>query len=211
MKHSALAGVFAAAFLIAPPSQAIGQEDRDDFFVDHFTSANQIYTFVNAGALASASPFDAAAYACANIYVYSDQDPVACGSCFVSPNGSLEINLHTDLIGHPVTGVTPAAGVIKVVPTQFPVAIGMCDPLALGPSGNFLAEFRARGNSEIQLDGVILSPAERAKLQFDCSAIVDVLSGAFNVTCGTTDPPEAPVSNALAKQRPPLDHPKRNF
>jgi hypothetical protein len=196
VRDSIVISALAAALLIVAPFKGNAQihEELDDFTVDHFTTAEQVYTFINPGVLADASEFNPAAYACANIYVYANQDIVACGSCFVSPNGSREVSLHSDLISHPVTGVTPTAGVIKVVYTQ--LHNFACDPLDIATSGEFLKTFRSRGGGdEIELDEVFLSAAERAKLIFDCTAVIDVRSGFTNIGCGVSDPKKAPVHN----------------
>lgn len=210
LRNSVVAGVFAAAMLVFVPSRVMAQEDTDSFFVDHFTAADQLYTFVNPCSFAfttgtrpaSCSPFDLNSYACANIYVYSGEDIVACGSCFVSPNGSREAYLHANLISHPVTGITPGTGVVKILPTQIPTT-AFCDPTVVSPNGNFLAVFRDRppGGPEIQFDGVLLSAAEAAKLVFDCTAVIDVLSGFTNVSCGATDP-KIKVHDFEGKHRP---------
>ena len=199
VRSSIVVGVFAAAILAVVPSKVIAQDDADNFFVDHFTAADQHYTFVNPCSFGApgvptintptCSPTDGLSYVCANFYVYSFQDIVACGSCIVSPNGSLEEDLHANLLEAPVTGVTPTTGVVKVVPTQNPSPFfNACDPTVLGANINSLSAFRFKIDDELQLDGVILSPAEKAKLEFDCSAVIDVLSGFTNVSCGPFDP-----------------------
>ena len=182
LRGSIAAAVFAAALCVAP-----ARSTAQNFVVDHYTAADQLYTFVNNGAT-GASPYLAAGYACANIYVYSFEDIVACGSCYVSPNGSLEEDLHANLLSAPVTGVVPATGVVKVVFTQY--TANFCDPTALGVTAASLKAFRAKGTSEIELfDNNVLSAAEEARLNFDCTAVSTVLSGGLNVSCGPSDPP----------------------
>ena len=205
LRHSIVAGLFAAAILVVVPSRVIAQEDGDNFFADHFNSTDQLYTFVNPCSFTpfshlnptinvpTCSEFDANSYVCANIYVYSNQDIIACGACTVSPNGSLDADLQKDILSGPVTPPVNGRGVIKIVPTQFPTSTFFCDPTNLGANGNFLAVYREKGNSEIQLDGVILGGLEKRKLEHDCDAIVTVLSGRTNVSCGNTDPPKIPV------------------
>ncbi|MBV8072517.1 MAG: hypothetical protein JO270_21625 [Acidobacteriaceae bacterium] len=182
LRGSIVAAVFAAALLLVP-----GKSMAQNFVVDHYTSADQLYTFVENGAT-GANEFNITSFACANIYVYSFQDIVACGSCLVSPNGSLEEDLDADLINHPVTGVRPPTGVVKVVFTSWNQ--NFCDPTALGATSANLKAFRAKGTSELELfDNNVLSAAEEARLNSDCTAVFTVLSGAFNVTCGPTDAP----------------------
>jgi hypothetical protein len=205
LKHSIVAGLFVAAILVVVPSRVMAQEDHDNFFVSHFGPPDQTYTFVNPCAFTprsqenptagtpTCSEFDAASYVCANIYVYSNQDIIACGSCPVSPNGSIEVDKNADLIGAPTTPAINGRGVVKIVPTQFPTSTFFCDPTNLGRNGNFLSVFVAQGTNEFQLDGAILGGPEKAKLEHDCDAVVTVLSGRTNVTCGTMDPPKIPV------------------
>src|SRR5438309_6969131 len=131
IKQFMVAGAFAAAILVTVPSKLMAQthlEDNDDFVVDHFSGpGDQIYTFVNPGTLGSAEEDDAFSFVCADIYVYSFQDPVACGRCFVSANGSLEVSLNRDLRAFPATGIAPRTGVIKVVYRPFNFT-DFCDP-----------------------------------------------------------------------------------
>ncbi|MBV8807421.1 MAG: hypothetical protein JO033_02005 [Acidobacteriaceae bacterium] len=180
-KRLMFSGVCAAAILLLAPNNGTAQS----FTVDYFGAADQSYEFVNYG-FHGANEFDAASYECANIYVFSFQDPVACGSCFVSPNGSLHEDLNTNLRAFPVTGVVPTVGVIKVVYTQF--TTNFCDPTAVTAPSPGLKTFRTRGTSEIELDEVPLSGAELAHLNGTCSDIFAILSGTFNITCGPSDP-----------------------
>jgi hypothetical protein len=182
LRRSIVAVVFAAALFVIP-LRSVAQ----NFVVDHYTSADQLYTFVENGAN-GANPFSISSFACANIYVYSFEDIVACGSCLVSPNGSLEEDLDADLINKPVTGTRPPTGVVKVVFTAW--GQNFCDPTALGATTANLKAFRAKGASELELfDNNVLSAAEEARLNSDCTAVFTVLSGVFNVTCGPTDTP----------------------
>lgn len=57
---------------------------------------------------------------CANIYVFtSDQEMVECCSCFVSPNGMLQLSLDTNLTANPLANPAivplPVAGAVKLV------------------------------------------------------------------------------------------------
>jgi len=53
---------------------------------------------------------------CANIYVYkADQQMVECCSCFVSPNGHIQLNTDLNLTANSLTTPAPIAGVIKIV------------------------------------------------------------------------------------------------
>jgi hypothetical protein len=67
---------------------------------------------------------------CANIYVFtSDQEMVECCSCFISPNGQLQLSLNLNLTANPLANSTqvplPVAGAIKVVSSS-PFANDTC-------------------------------------------------------------------------------------
>jgi len=189
-KRLLFSGVCAAAMLLLASNKASAQS----FTVDYFGPTDQTYTFVNFG-WHGADEFGAASYECANIYVFSFQDPVACGSCIVSPNGSADADLHTDFIAFPVTGVVPRVGVIKVVYTQF--TTNFCDPTAVTAPSPGLKTFRTKNGSDIELDEVPLSGAELAHLNGSCSAIVAIESGFTNLFCSTADPPPSSISNLI--------------
>jgi len=188
-------GAFAAAILLMVPSKSSAQ-----FTVDHFGPADQVYDFVNYGAH-GADEFGASSYECANIYVFHNQDPVACGACFISPNGSISLDLHTNILAAPVTGVTPTNGVIKVVYTQY--TTNFCDPTAVTAPSVGLKTFRlgpAAANELELADNLTLSAAELAHLNLTCSEIVGVLSGSTNITCGSsTDSHPSSVRNNNVK------------
>ncbi|MBV8810739.1 MAG: hypothetical protein JO033_18890 [Acidobacteriaceae bacterium] len=196
-KRFVFSGVCAAAMLLVAPNKGTAQS----FTVDYFGAADQTYDFVNYG-FHGADEFSFASYECANIYVFHDQDPVACGSCFVSPNGSRTVGLHANLIAAPVTGVTPPNGVIKVVYTQY--TTNFCDPMAVTAPSPGLKTFRTRGGVDVELDEVPLSGAELAHLNAVCSDIFDILSGSFNITCGSEDPPISVHDNGGQKKKPVL-------
>jgi hypothetical protein len=177
-KRSMFLGVCAAIVVMLLPSKGNAQ-----FTVDYFGSADQTYDFVNYG-FHGANEFSDASFECANIYVFHDQDPVACGSCFVSPNGSRTLDLKTNIIGHPVTGVVPPNGVIKVVYTQF--TTNFCDPTAVTAPSPGLKTFRTKAGLDVELAETGLSAAELAHLNGVCLDIYTILSGSFNVSCGSS-------------------------
>ncbi len=187
-KRLIFSGVCAAAMLLLAPNKGTAQF-AGSFTVDYFGAADQTYDFVNYG-FHGANEFSAASFECANIYVFHDQDPVACGACFVSPNGSRTLDLHTNIIGAPVTGVRPPNGVIKVVYTQY--TTNLCDPTAVTAPSPGLKTFRTRGGVDLELAEPPLSAAELAHLNGVCSDIFDILSGSFNISCGSSFDKPAP-------------------
>lgn len=179
--------VFAASLILLAPFKGKGQAT---FVVDYFTyiphSSGQLYTFVNF------APQGSSDFVCANIYVFSDEAPVACGGCLVSPNGTRSVYLQT-LIDNPIRGIVPGLGVIKVVYSRpsftFP-ELNYCDATNSAPLSG-LKTFRQRGSSELELDEIPLSKDELTQLNEDCSA-VEVVGGLGPgiITCpGTVDPP----------------------
>jgi len=52
----------------------------------------------------------------ANFYVFDDsQELIACGACWISPDGILSEDVKTELTNNPITGRVPSRGVIKIV------------------------------------------------------------------------------------------------
>jgi hypothetical protein len=169
-KHFAFLGICAAAMFLMASSKV--QAQSGTFAVDHFTSADQSYDFVNS----------TRSHLYVNIFVYYNEDPVACGAGSVSPNGSLSADLHTNLIAAPVTGVKPPVGVIKIV-----YATTGNPGFILTPATG-IKTFRTKGSSEIELnDDVPLTSAESSTLVNNCGDIWTVLSGVYNITFGPTD------------------------
>jgi hypothetical protein len=99
----------------------------DSYYIGYFGNANlpgfpdtQV-NIVNPGSTGgySASDFKApVGDLCANIYVFkSDQEPVECCSCFISPNGHIQLSTDIDLTNNPLQNPSvpaPVSGVIKV-------------------------------------------------------------------------------------------------
>jgi len=76
---------------------------------------------------------------CANIYVFtSDQEMVECCSCFISPNGQIQLSLNLNLTANPLanSGVVPVptAGALKVVSSN-PFGNDKCTESLTGGSG----------------------------------------------------------------------------
>lgn len=177
-------GVCAAAILLIAPNKGNAQ-----FTVDYFGAADQTYEFVNFGLQgASETAFFPIGWLCADIYVYSSQELVACGGCEISPNGSISVDLNANLRSNPLTGVVPTRGVIKVVYTPISFSsFGSCNPTAVTPVPG-LKTFRAKGTSDVELAEVPLSASEQARLDLDCSAVAFVGSGSGRISCGASDP-----------------------
>jgi hypothetical protein len=154
---------------------------------------------------------------CANIYVFkADQEMVECCSCFISPNGQLQLSLDVDLTSNPVqnsaTVALPVAGVIKIFTSStLPISDGCTTPLASGgavttldvaaqsyePYGylnswNTHARQTVGGTSplytisEVPLDPATWAYDELTKVQEQCYLIQNSGSGHGRCTCGSS-------------------------
>jgi hypothetical protein len=55
---------------------------------------------------------------CVNVYAFSpDEQLVSCCSCLITPNGLASLSVKNDILSNTLTGVQPAAAVIKLVST----------------------------------------------------------------------------------------------
>jgi len=130
---------------------------------------------------------------CANIYVFdSNQEMIACCSCLVTPNGLVTASVANELTNNPLVSVTPAAGVIKIMPT---VANGAtCSPTAPSSSsdGSLLTGISTHlevtgGASFITETPIPIAPLGSGEAAFLTSActFVQYLGGGYGKgTCG---------------------------
>jgi hypothetical protein len=113
---------------------------------------------------------------CANIYVFAgDQQIAECCSCPVTPNGLVEENINTNLLGNTLTRVVPNEGVIQIVAT---VDTGVCDPTTASPVARGLTAWTTHIENEVggqfpvsvtQNSPSTLSSTELSNLELDCS------------------------------------------
>jgi hypothetical protein len=127
---------------------------------------------------------------CANIYVFAaDQQIAECCSCPVTPNGLVEENIKTDLLGNPLTRVTPNQGMIQIVAT---VDTGICDATTSGNLARGLTAWTTHvGNvvggtfpvSVTQNSPSTLSTPELVTLETDCRFATELGSGFGICSC----------------------------
>jgi len=198
----------------------------DSYYIGYFGNANlpgfpdtQV-NIVNPGSTGgySASDFKTpVGDLCANIYVFkSDQEPVECCSCFISPNGHRQLSTNIDLTHNPLQNLSvpaPVSGVIKIVSSDpFPggscvetrTVNGVPSQLAIAattyaPDGSLrtwnthVRETTAAPLftiSETPFRPATLSPdnSELSKLQSQCYVLWNTGSGRGRCTCGPNTP-----------------------
>jgi len=149
---------------------------------------------------------------CANIYVFtSDQEMVECCSCFVSPNGMIQLSLNLNLTANPLANPAivplPVAGALKVVSSS-PFANDTCTESLTGGEGTFTLDGAATSYVPLgSLRGAIThvrqttstlftttetsmhqadlgDGSELSKLQSQCYFLQNTGSGHGRCTCG---------------------------
>lgn len=200
----------------------------DSYYIGYFGNANlpgypdTQLNIVNPGSTGGYSATDFKAPVgdlCANIYVFkSDQEPVECCSCFISPNGHRQLSTNIDLTSNPLQNgsvAPPVSGVIKVVSSdpfpggtcvrsitaggvtaQLPVAATTYGPDGSLRSWNTHVRQTVGGSSplftisETPFRPATLSPdgSELSKLQSQCYVIWNTGSGRGRCTCGPAGP-----------------------
>jgi hypothetical protein len=127
---------------------------------------------------------------CANIYVFAgDQQLVECCGCPVTPNGLVEENINTNLLGNTLTRVVPNEGVIQIVAT---VDTGVCDPTSNASLARGLTAWTTHIENQVggqfpvsvtQNSPSTLSSAELLVLRSDCDFAVALGSGFGVCSC----------------------------
>jgi len=110
-----------------------------DYYSNNFpgSAPDQIVRIINSGQ--GGTPLTApTGNICANFYVFdNNQEMIECCSCVLTPNelasASVQTQLTSGVASIPLTGITPSAGVIKIVLTQPSAAVTSCDPGSTGP------------------------------------------------------------------------------
>ncbi len=124
---------------------------------------------------------------CANIYVFdANQEMLECCSCPITANGLLTMDVAAQLLNQPLTGVTPDAGVVKVV------ADTGCNPTSVtSPVPHALAAciVKILDKASPKLVESCLAPAplqnqEAAFLGNACSFVLYLGSGKGLCACG---------------------------
>jgi len=99
--------------------------DQSYYFVTYYSNnvsgaPDATLRFINDGSGFSEPDPPGAIALAADIYVFDDsQELVACGACWISPDGLLSEDVKTELTNNPITGRVPTRGVIKVLADPF--------------------------------------------------------------------------------------------
>jgi len=144
---------------------------------------------------------------CANIYVFtSDQQMVECCSCFVSPNGHIQLSLNLNLTSNPLTTLPVNAGALKIVSSNttsggacnvgiFSVAATNYVPFGelrawnthvrqtIPPVGTTPALYTVT-ETPLRLAYLKANGSEISKLQSQCFSVQTLGSGHGRCTCG---------------------------
>ncbi len=141
---------------------------------------------------------------CAMVYVFDqNQELNECCGCAISDNGMRTLSVVNDLTANTLTGRSPRAGEIKVVPSdaaQYP----QCDASSITPSGEIQGwgtDAQLSGGTvqvtENPFDLVPLNNSEATLLSNLCGYLKQLGSGKGICSCGTGDDPDAAASRKL--------------
>src|SRR5208283_4560757 len=128
---------------------------------------------------------------CAMIYVFDqEQELNECCGCQVSDSGLLTLSLVNDLTANPLTGRSPNAGEIIVVPSDT-TSNPQCNAGSLAPTGVLNAwETNAQNNpvnptlTEAAYDRIAMDNGNQTFLATMCSYLQVIGSGAGTCSCG---------------------------
>ncbi len=129
---------------------------------------------------------------CADIFVFDSNEELSeCCSCLETPDGLRTLSINGDLTANPLTGVTLATGVIKVVAAA-PTANTCPVPnkIALVTNGEiqgWATHIQNSNFAETETNSQVsyLSSTEQSRLARQCGAILSVGSGKGICSCGT--------------------------
>jgi hypothetical protein len=189
--------VLAIALAIATVSGVASSQTSDAVFTTNYFSNNTTegapagtLRISNDGATVAFFGRGSALTLCANIYVFAgDQQLKECCGCPVTPNGLVEENINTNLLGNTLTRVVPNEGVIQIVAT---VDTGVCDPTSTTSLARGLTAWTTHIENEVggqfpvsvtQNSPSTLSSAELLVLRLDCEFAVVFGSGFGVCSC----------------------------
>ena len=190
--------VLTIALVIATVSSVASAQDDAFFTTNYFT--NNTTEGAPAGTLELSNDGGASGLSifgtlrlqnlCANIYVFAaDQQITECCSCPVTPNGLVQENIKTDLLGNPLTRVVPNQGVIQIVTT---LDTGICDATTIGNLARGLTAWTTHIGNQVggtfpvsvtQNSPSTLSTAELVTLESDCFFATRIGSGQGVCSC----------------------------
>jgi len=157
----------------------------DTLKVDYFSNANT--AGAPDGTLRLTNPGTSGGNIYAAIYVFDPQQELTeCCECFLSPDGLRTLSVNSDLTSNPLTGVTLATGLIKIVSTTGTSASKLFPTPAIRSwtthiqNSNFSV-------TETSSQDATLSSSEETRLNSECGSIQRVGSGHGICSCGTGD------------------------
>jgi len=142
----------------------------------------------NNGASASGTIFAPSGNLCVGVYTFdADEELASCCSCFVTPNGLVNISVRNSLISSTLTPSVPTSVVVKLLAWTAP-SFAACDAGLPGPPAPGLAAWgttlHARpgvpttyGVTETAFSPATLSPNESAHISAFCQIIESTSSG----------------------------------
>jgi hypothetical protein len=124
----------------------------------------------------------------ADIYVFNNDEQLeACCSCGITPDGYLDLDVNSDLLGNPLTPEDATSdGVIKVISSS---TFGPTAPTPAGGIRGWLTQIQNGASSgsfsitESDLKDSYLSASEEAALATTCSFVLSLGSGAGACAC----------------------------
>jgi hypothetical protein len=126
MKKLGLCILAMAAFALMLSGTAFAQGDNSYYFVTYYSNnvsgaPDGTVRFINDG--------DTSGSLYAAFFVFDDSQELSeCGACPVSADGLLSEDVKTELTGNPLTGHSPARGVIKVISSSTPFDVSGAGP-----------------------------------------------------------------------------------
>jgi hypothetical protein len=179
--ESSVGGVVGSTVLTVQPMAAVG------YFTHAATNADVAVRVTNTGSTGQKL--------CVMTYVFDqDQQMAECCGCMISPDGLRTFSLRNDFISNPLTGVSPVAGSIMMVPSDYS-SNPACDASSISPSGLAVAWSThlqsGTGNqsttTEEPLSSTPLGSTLSSSLQAQCKFIQLLGSGHGACGCGTGD------------------------
>ena len=173
--------------------QGQGGPPADTFSVGFYVNANQ--PDVADGTVFITNPGTSGGDLCADIYVFDANGEMAeCCGCPVPQNGLLTLSINGDLTSNPLTGVSPTAGVFKIISS---LESGRCDPRMANPKPALRADSEipakhrnpvnsktSEGHKGYAVHDATLSSKELGSLKNRCASIINEGSGHAVCSCG---------------------------
>jgi len=179
--ESSLGDVVGSVTLTVQPLAAIG------YFTQTTPDADAAIRITNTGSTGQ--------NLCAMVYVFDqDQQMAECCGCLISPDGLRTFSLQKDFLSNPLTGTSPVAGSVMIVPAD-PSSNPSCNAASITPWGLAVAwtthlqnaQTNQPATTEEPLSFTPLSSTLSSALQAQCNFVQQLGSGHGICGCGTGD------------------------